>query len=235
MPATSIYDLMKEFIPNDHCRQSRASEMAKNIIAKKKPQMIVDLGCGAGNSVDFFRKCAPQARWVGVDIEQSPEVMQRIREDADFLSYNGVDLPFEDGSVDFIYSNQVLEHVRFPERLLRDVRRVLSSDGIFVGQTSQLEPYHSFSYWNFTVFGFTQICRDAGLRITELRPGIDARTLFERTYKGRPPEYSKWFSEESPLNQEIEYNAKLQSKRNSIINFRKLQNCGQFCFVCSAI
>ena len=37
----------------------------------------MDLGCGTGDSVDLFRSVEPAVEWVGVDIEDSPEVAER--------------------------------------------------------------------------------------------------------------------------------------------------------------
>lgn len=228
----NVYDYLKNSIPSDHCQQTRAIDMAKQYLRLHSPNMIVDLGCGTGNTVGFFRDNCPSAKWVGVDIEDSPEVAQRTRSDAEFRTFDGMNIPFEDRTVDFVYSNQVLEHVRYPESLLRSVARILTDDGIFIGQTSHLEPYHSFSYWNFTPFGFKRLCEDAGLDVAELRPGIDGITLTERTFKGRPPEFSRWFADESPYNQDIENQARSTNANNKIINFRKLMLCGQFAFAC---
>jgi ubiquinone/menaquinone biosynthesis C-methylase UbiE len=229
----SIFDYLKETLPTDHARQTRAIDIAGELVADIKPNVIVDLGCGTGVTYDFFREHAPGAHWIGVDIEESPEVNQRVRKDVEFRTYDGVNLPFADASLDFIFSNQVFEHVRYPEKLLADISRVLRFGGTFVGQTSQLEPYHSYSLWNFTLYGFKTICDDAGLKVTQYRPGIDGHTLVERAFKGRSKEYSQWFNDESPKNKEIESLAMAEGRRINIINFRKLMNCGQFCFICT--
>ena len=153
----------------------------------------------------------------------------KVQQDGRFVTYDGYELPFPDRSFPLVYSYQVLEHVRKPELALREVARVLEPDGLFIGQTSQFEPYHSYSLWNFTVYGFKRILEDAGLQLAELRPGIDGFTLMRRTYEGRPPEMSKYFSQESPVNEEIERAA--EGKRVAIRNYRKLLFCGQFIFV----
>jgi hypothetical protein len=126
----------------------------------------------------------------------------------------------------------VFEHVRHPERLLGEVARVLSPTGFFVGSTSQLEPYHSFSLWNYTIYGFKLIVEEAGLSMIEVRPGIDGPTLIERSYRKRPREMSRFFTEESPLNRAIDEDAAAEGKHPSIINFRKLLYCGHFIFCC---
>ncbi len=227
-----MYNELKNVLPEDHARQVNSKDVLQAYVANGlRPKSILDFGCGDGRSFDFFKQVLPDSSWCGVDIEISPEVKSRTRNDATFVTYNGETLPFDEGEFDLVYSNQVLEHVRNPDMAMKQVCKVLTSKGLFIGQTSQFEPYHSFSLWNFTLYGFKTIVESAGMKLLELRPSIDGFTLMERSFKGRPKEYSKYFSEESPLNKEIEESAILQNKSARIINHRKLQYCGQFCFV----
>ncbi len=227
-----MYNELKNVLPTDHARQVNSKDILNAYISNGlNPKRILDFGCGDGRSFDFFRRVLPSSSWCGVDIEISPEVKSRTRDDATFVTYDGRMLPFNENEFDLVYSNQVLEHVRNPDMAMEQVCKVLSPEGLFIGQTSQFEPYHSFSLWNFTLYGFKTIVEDAGMKLLELRPSIDGFTLMERSFKGRPKEYSKYFSEESPLNHEIEELATRQNKTIRIINHRKLQSCGQFCFV----
>lgn len=227
---SDVYDYLKESLPGDHSRQVTAEAVLQARVAKGfAPAKVLDFGCGDGRSIDLFRRVLPQTDWTGVDIEASPEVASRRRQDGRFVTYDGYELPFPDRSFPLVYSHQVLEHVRKPELALREIARVLEPDGLFIGQTSQFEPYHSYSLWNFTVYGFKRIVEDAGMQLAELRPGIDGFTLMRRTYEGRPPEMSKYFAQESPINEEIERTA--EGKRIAVRNYRKLLFCGQFIFV----
>lgn len=224
-----LYSLLKDVLPNDHSRQSSAVDTLKELMADGfSPKAILDLGCGDGRSIDLFSEILPNASWTGVDIESSPEVDLRTRQDGNFKTYNGTELPFDNESFDVIYSYQVMEHVRHPEKVLNEISRTLSDDGFFVGQTSQFEPYHSFSYWNFTVWGFKQLCESSNLQIVKFRPGIDGKTLIDRRLNNRAKRFSKFFNEESPLNEDIEKNTK---KSAQVRNFRKLIYAGQFCFI----
>ena len=139
-------------MPGDHARQTLADRYAEREIGRPAtgPWRVLDLGCGAGGSVDVFRARDPDVQWVGLDVPGSPEARERTRRDARFETFDGVSMPFEDGSFDLVYCKQVLEHVRHPEPLLAEVRRVLTPGGWFAGSTSQLEPYHSLSLWNYT-------------------------------------------------------------------------------------
>lgn len=229
----NIYEYLKDSVPDDHSRQTGAMSVATtHITGGFSPRTIVDLGCGTGGSADRFKNLLPQSHWIGIDIEVSPEVLQRTRTDVEFLTFDGVNMPFQDHSIDFVYSHQVLEHVRHPQRLLKDVARVLVAGGKFIGQTSHLEPYHSYSLWNFTPYGFKAICEDAGLKLVELRPGIDGRTLCERSFAKDKSSYNRWFAEESPMNAEIERTMASEKKSSREINMQKLFACGQFSFVC---
>ena len=100
-----------------------------------------------------------------------------------------------------------------------------------MGSTSQLEPYHSYQYWNFTPYGFKEIAA-AGIPLNEIRPGIDGLTLVRRTYGGRPKSYSTYFVTESPVNQEIDQWASETKRGTRQAIMCKLSICGQFCFIC---
>ena len=229
-----IFEYLKDSIPVDHHRQSRAIDMLREVLSIGfTPIQILDFGCGDGRTLPVFEKLLPGCEWIGVDIESSPEVNSRTKDDARFVSYNGTTLPFSDSSFDLIYSHQVLEHVRHPEIILKEIRRVLRPGGYFVGQTSQFEPYHSFSLWNFTIYGFKRIIEDAGFKLEKIRPAIDGFTLMERTYRGRPKEFDRYAFEESPRNVEIENKAKSENKPIRVINYRKLMYAGVFSFVCA--
>lgn len=225
-----MWELIKDAIPDDHAEQSTSESLLTAYLKKAvAPQKVLDVGCGTGESLEMFRELASEARWWGVDIEGSQEVLARKRSGDEFVTFDGVNIPFEDGFFDFAYSRQVLEHVRYPERLLADVARVLKPGSVFIGSTSQLEPYHSRSYWNFTGFGLYTILEDAGFVVKELRPGIDGFTLLMRTFLGRPTQMSRFFDEESPLNTFVQHDAR--ERRPQIVNNRKLALAGHICFV----
>jgi SAM-dependent methyltransferase len=228
----SLRRVLAPYIPRDHSRQVDARYYVDLVMAEHpRPRVVMDLGCGKGDSVDMFRAFDPAIEWVGADIAASPEVQARQRTDARFVTYDGSTLPFADATFDLIYSRQVLEHVRHPEVHLAEVRRVLRPGGAFIGSTSQLEPYHSRSLWNYTAFGFAELVTDAGLRLVELRPGIDGVTLVLRGHLERPEGFNRWWTTESPLNALIE-RAGLELGHNAAqINVRKLRVAGQFAFL----
>jgi SAM-dependent methyltransferase len=228
-------DLLGHRIPGDHSRQTVADAYGALCLrgsACPGAPRVMDLGCGAGDSVDHFRALAPAVRWVGVDLERSPEVDERVRNDAEFVTFDGVELPFADESFDLVYCKQVLEHVRHVDLLLGEVARVLAPDGWFAGSTSQLEAFHSRSMFNPTPYGFTSAVEDAGLEVVELRPVIDGVTLVLWRAFGLPSFFYRWWGpRESPLNRVIELAGRAYRLDARTRNQVKLTLCGQFAFL----
>ena len=221
------YEQIARTIPGDHARTSSAEDMVAEALARcgADPPKVLDLGCGDGRGLDVIRALAPTADYTGCDIEVSPEVASRTREDGRFVSYNGTDLPFADDSFDIVYSRQVFEHVRHPDRVVAEIARVLKPGGIFAGSLSNLEPYHSFSIFNYTPYGLFRIVEDNGLVLDAMRPGIEgmaliARQLSMRTIGRLPLAY--------PL---FAIAAKLKGWDARTQNYAKLRFSGHICFL----
>ena len=226
---SSLWNLVGDLIPNDHARQVTAYDLARWEMARPDaPTTVVDVGCGDARSAKVFHEVSPQVRWIGLDIEQSPYASKV--EGEEIVIYDGLAFPFPTRSVPLFFSNQVFEHVRHPEAVLGEIARTLVSGGIFIGSTSHLEPYHEYSLWNYTPYGFRVLVEAAGLELLQIRPGIDGIALIRRQYEGRKPEHSRWFRGESPLNAEIDEFGAETSRRPALVNNRKLQYCGQFSF-----
>lgn len=228
-------DLIRNYVPNDNCKQNNLNNFVLKILKTNKINKIMDLGCGTGGSVDLFREITSDASWVGLDIDYSEEVKRRKRRDAEFVFYDGVKIPFNDSEFDLIYTNQVFEHVEYPFELMKEVNRVLKPGGFFIGSLSQYELFHGNSTINFTPYGFSVLFRNTSLKYIELRPGIDLFTLlFFRFFKNVP--ILSWylvrsFVKQSFFNSLISFIGKILRKSNQDINLIKLLFCGQFNFI----
>lgn len=93
-----------------------------------KNKKILDIGCGSGVYLKTFEKGS-----MGVDIAMGNIKMCKkkglnvIQLDADKES-----LPFRDENFDAVFCSHIFEHVENPIRLLKEVKRVLSQDGIAI-------------------------------------------------------------------------------------------------------
>jgi SAM-dependent methyltransferase len=233
MLGDDVRALLGDRLPADHARQVAAEYWIERFYGGggPRPATVVDLGCGEGASVDVFRRLDPEVRWLGVDLEQSPEVARRTRTDVEFATFDGVRIPAGDASLDLVFCKQVLEHVREPEPLLGDVARALKPGGLLVGSTSQLEPFHSLSLWNYTPYGLTVLLEAAGLEVLELRPCIDGLTLVVQRGLGMPRFFFRWWHYESPLNRFTNLFGRAARLDVRQVNAIKLLLCGQFCFL----
>ena len=234
MLGADLADLMGSRIPADHSRSVLADDLAARYLARPdRPPAprVLDLGCGTGDSVDLFRSLEPRVQWTGADIERSPEVAERTRTDADFVTFDGERLPFADRSFDLVYCKQVLEHVRRPQPLLAEAARVLAPDGWLVGSTSHLEAFHSNSVWNYTPYGLMLLAEQARLELVEVRPVIDAFTLIAWRALGTPRFFYRWWARESPPYRAISLLARPARWDHRTVNTAKLVLAGQFTFL----
>jgi SAM-dependent methyltransferase len=211
MLGDDLGELLGHRIPSDHSRQVLADHYAERL----RPRRVLDLGCGAGDSVDLFRSVDPAVSWTGADIEESPEVTARTRTDAEFVTFDGRRLPFDAGSFE----------------LVAEAARVLEKGGHLAGSTSQLEAFHSRSTLNWTPYGFTRIAEDAGLEVVELRPVIDGFTLVAWRALGLPRLFHRWWARESPPYRVIELAARAARLDARTRNQIKLVLSGQFAFL----
>lgn len=195
---------------------------------------LLDLGCGTGDSYDKFSRIFAGMRWIGLDILDSAEVAQRSIKKLPFCSYDGIRVPLANDSIDIVYSRQVFEHVRYPERVIGEIHRILRRDGLFVGSTSHLEPFHSRSYWNYTPYGFGVLLKDAGFVNVRVRPSIDSLTLIVRkgfSYLRLANCFDKFFELESPMNSFFEIALRMLKQPANRRNAVKLLFSGQFSFL----
>ncbi|AFQ48278.1 class I SAM-dependent methyltransferase [Burkholderia cepacia] len=218
-----IWDL----VPSGRPQQYSSAELLHSLrdqFAGRKIK-VLDFGCGDGKSIDWFAGSGIAAEWKGLDIEDSPEVRTRIRTDGEFHSYDGVHIPFPDESFDVVFSHQVFEHVRYPERVLREIVRSLKPGGLFIGSVSYLEPLHSYSIFNFTPYGWYTINVENGLMPTMLAGSIDSLGLIGRSLGYQMPS-DLW--ECSPLNKSIIADDSLNDKAK---NYKILMNAGHMVFM----
>jgi SAM-dependent methyltransferase len=129
-------------------RVFRAAEAAnrRQILDTLLPRsggVLLDLGCGDG------RFTMEVARRAGVDRVLGVELVDHIAEQArrSGVTVEQADLagrlPYDDGSIDVVHANQVIEHLSFTDHFLREIRRVMHPDGYAVLSTNNLASWHN--------------------------------------------------------------------------------------------
>jgi len=95
-------------------------------------QGVLDVGCGVGN--DLSRFASGGAQVVGVDLAEHSIALARKNFvqralDGDFRVMNGEELEFSDDRFDLVYCHTVLHFTPAPERMIREIHRVLRPGG----------------------------------------------------------------------------------------------------------
>jgi ubiquinone/menaquinone biosynthesis C-methylase UbiE len=90
------------------------------------PARALDVGCGTGSVTRELLEVPGVTEVVGID--PSPVFIERARAVVDerlsFVTGDGRELPFDDGSFDLVVCHTVLCHVPAPERVLSEAARV---------------------------------------------------------------------------------------------------------------
>ena len=120
-------------------RQTQDSEHLNKILEFVKiseGMRILDLGTGSGYLSFPIAKNNPGCEVVGLDIVNDALETNRMRADSEgiknlsFISYDGIDFPFEEKSFDLVVTRYALHHFPNIEHSIGEVSRVLKSDGM---------------------------------------------------------------------------------------------------------
>lgn len=96
---------------------------------------ILDFGCGMGGNTIAYQEVARHVIGVDLRILLLQDALKAVhsgefgRRKVDFVQANGNTLPFSDGAFDVVISDATMEHVRDPDRILKELWRVLKPDG----------------------------------------------------------------------------------------------------------
>jgi SAM-dependent methyltransferase len=127
----------------------------------------LDAGCGEGLFVRFLDGFRKFDRIVHVDL-QKPEA-DRFQLDSrhEIAAGSIVDLPFNDGSFDFVFCTEVLEHVEDDARAFSEISRVLKANGLALLSTptppAPADPEHVRE--GYTLIELQERCSTAGLKV----------------------------------------------------------------------
>lgn len=173
----TVYDRLFAELP-DHPQWSITPEMRANQAATQLRMLLpmlgpssvfVEIGCG---DAILTRAVAPHVRSaIGVDVTDRL-VDDKAGRPFELLISDGISIPLEDGSVDLVFSNQLIEHLhpKDVEAQLSEIYRVLKPGGRYVCATpNRLTGPHDISVF----FGYTA----SGLHLREYDHRLLARTL----------------------------------------------------------
>ncbi|MBA3017198.1 class I SAM-dependent methyltransferase [Patescibacteria group bacterium] len=108
---------------------------------------ILDLGCGRGEFLKGFIRCGLN----GYGVDQSL-IGKSICPEAKILQSDmgNKPLPYEDNSFDVIFSKSVLEHFYYPEKLVKEMLRILKPGGLAITMVPDWESIYKTFYEDYT-------------------------------------------------------------------------------------
>lgn len=107
----------------------------------------LDIGSGGSSYQRFF----PNRLTVDIDPTRKPEIVA-----------DAAHMPFKDGEFEVVLCTEMLEHVKDPFQVEREIRRVTKTGGILILSTRFVFPLHDtpHDYWRFTKYGLQEIFKE---------------------------------------------------------------------------
>jgi len=125
---------------------------------------ILDIGCG----IKPYRSLFASPSYTGIDIEGGGHSDATKHADA---YYDGLSIPFPDASFDAAICTQVFEHASDPEKLAKEISRVLTSGGKAIITMPFVYPEHEIPYdfRRFTRYEHARVLEKAGFADIRIR------------------------------------------------------------------
>lgn len=166
----------------DKGMEERHWHTAKHVLARmpvEEGDTVLDLGTGSGYALRALRDTKDAGRCYGVDA--SPKMLRNAHSYTDdrnvgFLRGKFGALPFDDDSVDHVFSMEAFYYADDMRDALREVRRVLCSGGTFYCAVNFFEESKQTHVWQEKVdvemtlwsrADYREAFRDVGLHVAE--------------------------------------------------------------------
>jgi len=97
-----------------------------------KERDILEVGCRAGNLTQHFHE---GNKVVGIDVDRNAlkEFEKRLGLEGHWVDADSEGFPFEAERFDTVVFSEVMEHLRFPQKALKEIARVLKPGGRLIG------------------------------------------------------------------------------------------------------
>ena len=111
---------------------ARQKELVLDLIVPLSGERILDVGCGIGNNLQFFREKWCSLTGVDSSVEKLEIARQKYGDRAEFISGQAQDLPFSDDEFDIVTIINFLEIADNPRKVVEEAIRVCRGR-VFIG------------------------------------------------------------------------------------------------------
>jgi SAM-dependent methyltransferase len=139
-------------------------------VTELKPKLkgkVLDLACGIMPYKDYLMTDNIQ-KYISADLEPT-EYHHAVKPD---LYWNGMEIPLEDSSLDFVLATEFLEHYFDTSAILKEIKRVLKPGGVFFFTVPSVWPLHEtpYDFHRFTPFALEEYFKRAQYASSVIKP-----------------------------------------------------------------
>ena len=174
---------------------STEEELASYLETKK---YIFDAGCGLGYKAKWFAELAPKSIVIGMDFSDASIIAAKNYKDTKnlfFIKGDIAEVPFKDGTIDYVSCDQVIMHTEVPENTFKELTRITKKGGEFAcyvyakkALPRELLDEHFRSYCkelsNDDLWDMSRKLTDLGKTLSELNINIDVPDIPQMNIKG---------------------------------------------------
>lgn len=137
---------------------------------------FVEIGCGTGRMTEFISWNFEKVYALDISGEMIRQAKERLKDihNIEFIETDGATIPLEDGSVDYVFSYLVFQHIKTKEMVeqnFMEVSRILKMGGMFkvllrTDEQKDLSPWWSGVHYDGE--SIKEICDNVGLNMVKL-------------------------------------------------------------------
>ena len=113
-------------------------------LKKEEKGKLLDVGCGTGNVL--CKLINGRRELYGIDLSENmvEESRKRLKGDADVKIADAEHIPYMDNMFDTLVCNASFHHYPHPEKVLREMKRVLKNGGkLLIGEGYVIQPFRT--------------------------------------------------------------------------------------------
>lgn len=165
----NIFNNFLRFPKNGFTRKHVDDFMYLNFKYIKENSKVLDIGAGYKPYAKYFQNCLYESC---DHADVLSDIGDKDKYQHTFYCDITKNIPVNDNNYDIVICNEVLEHINEPSMALKEIYRVLKSEGKLFITTTQCHGLHQepHNYFNYLSYGLEHILKKNNFHIIELKP-----------------------------------------------------------------